>query len=105
MAKPLLDDALWTLIEPLLPPPKPRRRRVPSPRSTAHGVDGSSGFRLVSPFPPVPPFAVYPPWRACSAPSSCKKGALWSALKSAARYRSRLRPLPVRKNHAKDAEK
>lgn len=29
MAKPLLDDALWTLIEPLLPPPKRRRFRFP----------------------------------------------------------------------------
>lgn len=29
MAKPLLDDDLWELIEPLLPPPKPRRFRYP----------------------------------------------------------------------------
>src|SRR3954462_13738267 len=29
MAKPLLTDALWQRIEPLLPPPKPRRRRHP----------------------------------------------------------------------------
>jgi len=29
MAKPLLDDELWNLIEPLLPPPKPRRFRFP----------------------------------------------------------------------------
>lgn len=29
MAKPLLDDALWNLIEPLLPAPKPRRRKYP----------------------------------------------------------------------------
>ena len=29
MAKPLLDDELWALIEPLLPPPKPRRARYP----------------------------------------------------------------------------
>jgi transposase len=29
MAKPILDDALWTLIEPVLPPPKKRRRRFP----------------------------------------------------------------------------
>lgn len=25
MAKPLLPDALWDIIQPLLPPPKPRR--------------------------------------------------------------------------------
>ncbi|MGU7843995.1 IS5 family transposase [Burkholderia sp. AW33-5] len=29
MAKPILDDELWTLIQPLLPPPKPRRTRYP----------------------------------------------------------------------------
>ncbi len=29
MAKPLLDDELWKLIEPLLPPPKPRRVKFP----------------------------------------------------------------------------
>ena len=29
MAKELLSDALWGLIEPILPPPKPRRSRYP----------------------------------------------------------------------------
>jgi transposase len=29
MAKPLLDDELWQVIEPLLPPPPVRRRRHP----------------------------------------------------------------------------
>jgi len=29
MAKPILSDELWELIEPLLPPPKPRRFRYP----------------------------------------------------------------------------
>jgi transposase len=29
MAKPLLDDALWERLQPLLPPPKPRRSRCP----------------------------------------------------------------------------
>jgi transposase len=29
MAKPILDDRLWKLIEPLLPPPKRRRFRYP----------------------------------------------------------------------------
>jgi transposase len=29
MAKPLLSDALWSRLEPLLPPPKPRRFRYP----------------------------------------------------------------------------
>jgi transposase len=29
MARPLLDDELWGVIEPLLPPPKPRRFKFP----------------------------------------------------------------------------
>jgi transposase len=29
MAKPLMDDELWQIIEPLLPTPHPRRRRYP----------------------------------------------------------------------------
>jgi transposase len=29
MAKPLVPDALWEILQPLLPPPKPRRRRYP----------------------------------------------------------------------------
>src|ERR1700738_3852171 len=29
MAKPLVDDALWQRIQPLVPPPKPRRARYP----------------------------------------------------------------------------
>jgi transposase len=29
MAKPLVDDVLWELTQPLLPPPKPRRQRYP----------------------------------------------------------------------------
>lgn len=32
MARPLVDDDLWNLIEPLLPPPRPRRRRWPGRR-------------------------------------------------------------------------
>ncbi len=36
MAKPLLDDELWTLIEPLLPAPKPRRYRFPGRKPIDH---------------------------------------------------------------------
>jgi transposase len=36
MAKPVLDDALWELIEPLLPPPKKRRRRYPGRKPIPH---------------------------------------------------------------------
>jgi transposase len=32
MAKPILDDELWQLIAPLLPPPKTRRSRHPGPK-------------------------------------------------------------------------
>jgi len=43
MAKPLLDDDLWNLIEPILPKPKRRRRRYPgrrpiSNRQTLSGI-------------------------------------------------------------------
>lgn len=43
MAKPLVDDELWAIIEPLLPPAKPRRRRYPgrkrlSDRHTLTGI-------------------------------------------------------------------
>lgn len=36
MAKPLVDDRLWALIEPLLPPPKPRRWRYPGRQPLSH---------------------------------------------------------------------
>jgi transposase len=29
MAKPILEDSLWQLVEPVLPPPKPRRKKYP----------------------------------------------------------------------------
>lgn len=36
MAKKILDDALWELIEPHLPPPKRRRRRYPGRKPIPH---------------------------------------------------------------------
>src|SRR5215831_312016 len=36
MAKPLLTDELWRRIEPLLPPPKPRRFRYPGRKPLTH---------------------------------------------------------------------
>ena len=36
MAKPILDDSLWTLMEPLLPAPKKRRRRYPGRKPIGH---------------------------------------------------------------------
>jgi transposase len=43
MAKPLVSDALWERVEPLLPPPKPRRRLFPGrkpldPRKVLSGI-------------------------------------------------------------------
>ena len=43
MAKPLIDDELWAIVEPLLPPPKPRRFRYPGrkpvdPRAALTGI-------------------------------------------------------------------
>jgi transposase len=36
MAKPVLDDNLWAIIEPLLPAPKKRRRRCPGRKPIGH---------------------------------------------------------------------
>jgi transposase len=36
MAKPILDDELWSIIEPLLPAPKPRRFRYPGRKPVTH---------------------------------------------------------------------
>src|ERR1700677_3099558 len=36
MAKQLLDDDLWDLIEPILPKPKPSRRRYPGRKPISH---------------------------------------------------------------------
>lgn len=35
MAKPIIDDELWALIEPHLPPAKPRRFRYPGRKPVA----------------------------------------------------------------------
>ena len=36
MAKPFLDDRLWKIIDPLLPPPKRRRKRYPGRKPIGH---------------------------------------------------------------------
>lgn len=36
MAKPILSDELWALVEPHLPPPKKRRRRYPGRKPVHH---------------------------------------------------------------------
>jgi transposase len=43
MARPIIDDELWAIIEPLLPKPKPRRKRYPGrkpvePRNCLTGI-------------------------------------------------------------------
>ncbi|WP_176025913.1 transposase, partial [Burkholderia vietnamiensis] len=51
MAKPIIDDELWTLIEPLLPPPKPRREKNPGrlPVSNRAALRGLRGHPLQRP--------------------------------------------------------
>jgi len=39
MAKPILDDPLWELMEPHLPPPKRRRRRYPGRKPVPNRVE------------------------------------------------------------------
>src|SRR5512135_3576495 len=46
MAKPLVTDALWQRLEPLLPPPKPRRRRYPG-RNTIADRNALTGIVFV----------------------------------------------------------
>ncbi len=57
MGKPLVSDELWELIQPLLPPPKPRRERYPGrkPLSDRRVLTGVL-FVLKS----GPPLAGYP---------------------------------------------
>src|SRR5579863_6310624 len=38
MGTPIIDDDLWALIEPLLPPPKPRRKKYPGRRPVSDRV-------------------------------------------------------------------
>ncbi len=46
MGKPIIDDELWTLIEPLLLPSKPRRKKNPGrlPVSNRAALTGSCSF-------------------------------------------------------------
>src|SRR5438270_13279960 len=46
MAKPLVSDALWEQIHPLLPPPKPRRKRYPG-RKRLDDRKALTGIRFV----------------------------------------------------------
>lgn len=40
MSAPIIDDELWALIEPLLPPPKPRRKKGRLPVSNRAALNG-----------------------------------------------------------------
>ena len=50
MAKPILDDDLWMLIEPMLPPPKPRRFRYPGrkPITNRQALTGTGGLEVAA---------------------------------------------------------
>src|SRR5262249_5066397 len=73
MAAPLLPDALWERVEPLLPPPEPRRfrsdphlRSAPATRRSAPPPTASEAARTLAPPPagPSPPACSAPPWPA-----------------------------------------
>ena len=46
MAREILSDELWSLIEPILPPPKPRRFRFPGRKPVEHRT-ALTGIRFV----------------------------------------------------------
>jgi transposase len=46
MARPLVEDALWERVRPILPPPKPRRFRFPG-RKPVDGLKARTGLLLV----------------------------------------------------------
>ncbi len=68
MAKPILDDALWELIEPLLPPPKRRRRRYPGRKPIPHRA-ALTGILYV--FKSGIPWEMLPQEMGCGSGMSC----------------------------------
>jgi transposase len=84
MAKPLLDDELWAVIEPLLPPPKPRRTHCPgrSPLARRQVLTGIL-FVLKSGIP----WAMLPQELGCGSGMTCwrylrawQRAGVWSRL-------------------------
>jgi transposase len=47
MAKPLVSDELWEVLQPLLPPPKPRRFRYPGRKKTVSDRQALTGILFV----------------------------------------------------------
>jgi transposase len=70
MAKPILDDALWESIGPLLPPPKPRRRRHPGRKPIPHRA-ALTGILYV--LRTGIPWEYLPQERACGSGMTCRR--------------------------------
>lgn len=70
MAKPLLDDNLWALIEPLRPPVKPRRLRYPGRIPISHR-QALTGILFV-PITGIP-WAMLPREMGCGSGVSCRR--------------------------------
>src|SRR3954452_17663254 len=74
MAKPLVSDELWEVIQPLLPPPKPRRFRYPG-RKPADERKALTGILFV--------LKTGIPWEALPAAMGCGCGmTCWRRLRS-----------------------
>lgn len=84
MAKPLVDDALWERIRPLLPPPKPRRKRYPG-RKRVDDRKALAGILFV--LKTGIPWAALPQEMGCGSGMSCwrrlrewQKAGVWQKL-------------------------
>lgn len=78
MAKPILDDDLWALIEPLLPPPKRRRKRFAGRKPIAHR-QALTGILYV--LKSGMPWSMLPKEMGCGSGMSCwRRLRTWQAL-------------------------
>jgi len=84
MAKPLVDDALWEIIQPLLPPPKRRRRRYPG-RKPLDDRETLTGVLFV--LKTAIPWEDLPPEMGCGSGMTCwrrlrtwQKAGVWDKL-------------------------
>lgn len=84
MAKPLVDDELWSTIKPLLPPPKPRRFRSPG-RKPIEARKALTGILFV--LKSGMPWEMLPQELGCGAGMSCwrylrkwQKAGVWQKL-------------------------
>jgi transposase len=71
MSKPLIDDELWTIIEPLLPRPKPRRKRNPGRLPTVADRAALTGIVFV--LRSGIPWKMLPREMGCGSGSTCRR--------------------------------